>query len=126
MSDTKRKAAKPKVVGPFEAVTPPDDTERPKVTPPKPPKPPATDMQPSDATIKRLEQMRAEQEEQKAMDRAAEISRRSSMGTLKEEPKKPIGKARGGMMYAKGGTVGSASKRADGCAMRGKTRGKMV
>lgn len=27
---------------------------------------------------------------------------------------------------AKGGSVGSASKRADGCAMRGKTRGKMV
>jgi hypothetical protein len=27
--------------------------------------------------------------------------------------------------YAKGGSVGSASKRADGCAQRGKTRGKM-
>ena len=27
--------------------------------------------------------------------------------------------------YAKGGSVGSASKRADGCAERGKTRGKM-
>ena len=26
----------------------------------------------------------------------------------------------------KGGKVGSASKRADGCAVRGKTRGKMV
>jgi hypothetical protein len=26
----------------------------------------------------------------------------------------------------KGGSVSSASKRADGCAMRGKTRGKMV
>ena len=28
--------------------------------------------------------------------------------------------------YKKGGSVGSASKRADGCAQRGKTRGKMV
>lgn len=28
--------------------------------------------------------------------------------------------------YAKGGSVSSASKRADGCAIRGKTRGKMV
>lgn len=28
--------------------------------------------------------------------------------------------------YAKGGKVSSASKRADGCAIRGKTRGKMV
>ena len=30
---------------------------------------------------------------------------------------------RGGMMYSKGG---SASSRADGCAKRGKTRGKMI
>ena len=28
--------------------------------------------------------------------------------------------------YAKGGKVSSASKRADGCAVKGKTRGKMV
>lgn len=31
-----------------------------------------------------------------------------------------------GMGYASGGSVSSASKRADGCAQRGKTRGKMV
>jgi hypothetical protein len=43
--------------------------------------------------------------------RAAETSRRSSMGTLKR---------------ASGGTVGSASKRADGCAQRGKTKGRFV
>lgn len=37
------------------------------------------------------------------------------------------GMKRGGSVkkYAKGGTVGSASKRADGCAQRGKTRGTM-
>jgi hypothetical protein len=36
-------------------------------------------------------------------------------------------KGLGGMSgFAKGGKVGSASKRADGIAMRGKTRGKMV
>lgn len=28
--------------------------------------------------------------------------------------------------YAKGGKVGSASKRADGCAIKGKTRGRIV
>ena len=33
--------------------------------------------------------------------------------------KEPVKKAKGGM-------IGSASKRADGCAQRGKTRGKMV
>ena len=31
-----------------------------------------------------------------------------------------------GDKYAKGGKVSSASKRADGCAIKGKTRGKMV
>ena len=35
-------------------------------------------------------------------------------------PKSPL------VMYAKGGKVGSASKRADGCVQRGKTRGKFV
>ena len=30
------------------------------------------------------------------------------------------------MGYKKGGSVSSASKRADGCAMKGKTRGRMV
>ena len=38
----------------------------------------------------------------------------------KEEPKSEPEKKRSG------GTVGSASKRADGCAQRGKTRGRMV
>jgi hypothetical protein len=28
--------------------------------------------------------------------------------------------------YAKGGSVSSASKRADGCAIKGKTKGRMV
>jgi hypothetical protein len=31
-----------------------------------------------------------------------------------------------GMGYKNGGKVSSASKRADGCAQRGKTRGKMI
>jgi hypothetical protein len=31
-----------------------------------------------------------------------------------------------GMKMKKGGMVSSASKRADGCAKKGKTRGKMV
>jgi hypothetical protein len=31
-----------------------------------------------------------------------------------------------GVRMKKGGSVGSASKRADGCAMRGKTKGRMV
>ena len=39
-----------------------------------------------------------------------------------------VGAKKGGRVkkYAAGGSVSSASKRADGCAQRGKTRGKMV
>lgn len=41
-----------------------------------------------------------------------------------------MGAKRGGKIkakkYAGGGSVGSASRRADGCAMRGKTKGRMV
>lgn len=37
-----------------------------------------------------------------------------------------IKKAGGGAVYARGAKVGSASKRADGCAERGLTKGKIV
>jgi hypothetical protein len=46
----------------------------------------------------------------------------------KPKPKsKPQRMAKGGKTahYAKGGMVGKASKRADGCAVKGKTKGKM-
>jgi len=47
---------------------------------------------------------------------------RAKGGPVKAKPKaKPKAK-----MYAKGGSVSSASKRADGCATKGKTRGKFV
>ena len=39
---------------------------------------------------------------------------------IKKAPKKPGGKAGGGVIKS------SASKRADGCAVRGKTRGRIV
>ena len=47
---------------------------------------------------------------------------------------KPMGKKKGGKIgmgmtknnYKKGGKVSSCSKRADGCAVRGKTKGRMV
>ena len=40
-----------------------------------------------------------------------------------EKPKQPKPEP---VKKAKGGSVSSASKRADGCAVRGKTRGKIV
>lgn len=50
-------------------------------------------------------------------------SMRLSAGKDDEYGMKKGGKVK---KYAKGGSVSSASKRADGCAQRGKTRGKMV
>jgi hypothetical protein len=42
------------------------------------------------------------------------------------EKKNPRDAVRGQRGYAKGGSVGSASKRADGIATKGKTRGTMI
>ena len=44
-----------------------------------------------------------------------------------KKPAKPVKKAAsGGAMYARGAKVSSASSRADGCAERGKTKGRFV
>jgi len=45
---------------------------------------------------------------------------------FKETIKSGVEKIRGVMGFAKGGKVSSASKRADGCAIKGKTKGRMV
>jgi len=41
-------------------------------------------------------------------------------------PKMPPRKPKAKPAYAKGGSVGSASKRADGIATKGKTKGRMI
>lgn len=93
---------KPRVVGPFEAVTPPDMGEDEKAA--RKAKPiPAPSMIPSPEAQKKLEEMSKEAKEKKAMDRAYERSRSNPD-------------------FAKGGYV----RAADGCVQRGKTRGKMV
>lgn len=99
-----------RVVGPYEGATPFDVGNKP--TPARKAPPPSNTLSPENQ--RRMQQQLDDQRMDEEMDRASEISRRSSMGTLK--PKK----------YAKGGSVGSASKRADGCAQRGKTKGKMI
>jgi hypothetical protein len=52
-----------------------------------------------------------------AEDFAAQLNRNEAAA------KKALKEGKG---YAKGGKVASASKRADGCCVKGKTRGKMV
>jgi hypothetical protein len=44
----------------------------------------------------------------------------------RQRPQQAAGSTGGYKSYAKGGSVSSASKRADGCATKGKTKGKMV
>jgi hypothetical protein len=80
-----------------------------------------TDAPPTDAMKQTMADRRAEIEAERAQ------TTRSSMGDsmLKfgsemMKNSKPIEKK------AKGGSVSSASSRADGCAVKGKTRGKMV
>jgi hypothetical protein len=97
----------------MEAATPPEmgadeiEARRPRPRP-------APDMAPSPEAQRKMREQLDQQGEEEAADRASETSRRSSMGTLK--PKQ----------YAKGGSVSSASKRADGCAERGKTKGRFI
>ena len=57
----------------------------------------------------------------KMVDRTMGKSEGRAKGDFNEEPDTAPKKK-----YAKGGSVGSASKRADGCVTRGKTRGRMV
>ena len=49
------------------------------------------------------------------------------VGTTPSSFSEPIGARKGGMVkMKKGGSVSSASKRADGCATKGKTKGRMI
>jgi hypothetical protein len=68
--------------------------------------------------------------DKKGLANPAEVLNEALGGETREESKKrreetkqptpaPVKKAKGGM-------IGSASKRADGCAQRGKTRGRIV
>lgn len=104
---------RPQVVGPFEGVNPPEDVGAP--TSPPPPRP-ANELRVSPEVQRRADEEERLEELRDASGKAAEASRRASMGTSAKEPVKK----------AKGGMVGSASRRADGCAQRGKTKGRIV
>ena len=58
-----------------------------------------------------------------ALARAAIADRAAKAGREAEDEVK---REMRGVKMAKGGKVGSASKRADGCAIKGKTRGRMI
>jgi hypothetical protein len=72
--------------------------------------------------------------ERAAMEQAkeAEAMQKQKMASkaIRQRPQQAAAGSTGGMggykSYAKGGSVSSASKRADGCAVKGKTKGRMV
>jgi len=72
-------------------------------------------------------QAREEMAERK-MQNATEKAYSKSLTNTEYAPEKkdPRDAVRGQKGYAKGGSVGSASKRADGCATKGKTKGTMI
>lgn len=112
MATQNKPVKRPQVVGPFQAVNPPEDVGAP---PAEPPKPQVNELTPSPEMLRKMEEEERLKELRDESGKAAEASRRASMGTSKEPVKK-----------AKGGMIGSASKRADGCAQRGKTKGRFI
>ena len=56
----------------------------------------------------------------------AQRRRQAKDELVMEKARKVKEKMKSVMPFKKGGSVSSASKRADGCAVRGKTKGKMV
>ena len=64
------------------------------------------------------EQNKAAKERMKAEDERSPDTVQAKVNKMVEKVE-PVKKA-------KGGSIGSASKRADGCAVKGKTRGRMV
>lgn len=63
--------------------------------------------------------------QEKAPSKESQQAAKDEAMRLREE-KAPTTKSEMGRVFKKGGQVGSASKRADGCAVRGKTKGRMV
>ena len=68
--------------------------------------------------------------DKKGLANPAEVLNEALGGETREESKKRREEAKqptpAPIKKAKGGMIGSASKRADGCAVKGKTKGRMV
>lgn len=68
------------------------------------------DLTPTPEQTRRMEEIVKESKTQSRMNKAYDQAAPNSMR----------------LGFASGGSVGSASKRADGCAQRGKTKGRMI
>lgn len=90
--------------------------------PPKPPKPKVTDT--GDQGERLLARYKKPALRQETMNERAKRFVEKREAAKREKESNPA-RGRGGVAYAKGGMVSSASKRADGIATKGKTRGKI-
>jgi hypothetical protein len=92
-----------------------------------------------DKVFNAVENITSSDGDQKAKMQAVIDEDRAKQQKMVEEKSRPQARPQGRMMqqnepkddggyksYKKGGKVSSASKRADGCALRGKTKGRMV
>lgn len=92
----------------------------------------ADNMAQMEARIRALEARRAKGESVPELDALYAQMDKATRGAAATVSKYPTGEmpsppATAPMIKrAKGGSIGSASKRADGCAQRGKTKGRMV
>ena len=103
-----RRKERARNLGTMRAATPPEDEAMPPVRPMR-----RMPMEPApDVAERAMEEVRRERERE-AMGQAYEEAAPRSMGTMR---------AKGGKVYAGGGYV----KAADGCAQRGKTKGRMI
>ena len=80
-----------------------------------------------DEAIKQINESSSPEGREKALNKAMEVTNRRVKGLKKKLPGKAAEGQMGNVVGAKkGGMVSSASKRADGCAKRGKTKCKMI
>jgi hypothetical protein len=108
MSRDRRKPS-PRDLGTMKAVTPPDMSENEAA---------ARDAEARAKAARTADTMTpAPGVAEKAMEAARQAKEREQMGDAYDKAARK---------YASGGSVGSASSRADGCAQRGKTKGRIV
>jgi hypothetical protein len=78
-------------------------------------------------TKEQNEKAKKEMAEQDAKNPETTQAKVNRMIEMMKPTKEPVKKKMGGSVgYKSGGKVSSASKRADGCATKGKTKGRMV
>jgi hypothetical protein len=75
------------------------------------------------ATQQMIDEAMRDAKDAKDREQAERAYNKASKTPPSKDPRDAV---RGQKGYAAGGKVGSASKRADGCAIKGKTKGTMV